>query len=120
MFNRKKSNVEKIRNLKLLISEKYKLPDTAIISIAELTCHEPNCPPLETVITVRFENMDGSRLANVEFPIVVDRKESQQVISYQIPDWVKNNAGWWASGQIDDKTFATGIEFLIKIGLIVV
>lgn len=55
MFNRKKSNVEKIRNLKLLISEKYKLPDTAIISIAELTCHEPNCPPLETVITVRFE-----------------------------------------------------------------
>ena len=27
---------------------------------------------------------------------------------------------WWASGQIDDKTFATGIEFLIKIGLIVV
>ena len=30
MFNRKKSNVEKIRNLKLLISEKYKLPDTAI------------------------------------------------------------------------------------------
>ena len=41
MFNRKKSNVEKIRNLKLLISEKYKLPDTAIISIAELTCHEP-------------------------------------------------------------------------------
>ena len=55
MFNRKKPNVEKIRNLKLLISEKYKIPDTAIISIAELTYHEPNCPPLETVITVRFE-----------------------------------------------------------------
>ncbi len=58
MFNRKKSNVEKIRNLKLLISEKYKLPDTAIISIVELTCHEPHCPPIETVITARHE--DGS------------------------------------------------------------
>ncbi len=37
-----------------------------------------------------------------------------------IPEWIKTNAEWWASGQIDDKTFATGIEFLIKIGLIVV
>ena len=58
MFNRKKSNVEKIRNLKLLISKKYHLSDTTIISIAELACHEPNCPPLETVITARLE--DGS------------------------------------------------------------
>ena len=54
-FSRRKETREKIRNLKLLISEKYKLPDTAIVSIVELTCHEPNCPPLETVITVRFE-----------------------------------------------------------------
>jgi hypothetical protein len=37
-----------------------------------------------------------------------------------IPEWIKNNAGWWANGKIDDKTFATGIEFLVKIGLIVV
>ena len=26
------------------------------ISIAELSCHEPDCPPIETVITVRYEN----------------------------------------------------------------
>ena len=58
--------------------------------------------------------MDGSRLANVEFPIVVDRKESQQVSSYQIPDWVKNNAGWWATNQIPDSAFVDGIEFLVK------
>jgi hypothetical protein len=58
MFNRKKSNVEKIRNLKLLISKKYHLSDETIISIVELACHEPNCPPLETVITAQVE--DGS------------------------------------------------------------
>ena len=58
MFNRKKSNVEKIRNLKVLVSKKYHLPDSTIISIAELSCHEPNCPPVETVITVRLD--DGS------------------------------------------------------------
>jgi len=37
-----------------------------------------------------------------------------------IPDWIKNNAGWWADGQIDDDTFIQGIQFLIKAGIIVV
>ena len=33
---------------------------------------------------------------------------------------MKNNAGWWADGQIPDSAFIDGIEFLIKDGLIVV
>ena len=32
----------------------------------------------------------------------------------EIPSWIKNNAGWWATDQIDDFTFAQGIGFLIK------
>ena len=36
-----------------------------------------------------------------------------------IPTWIKNNAGWWANNQIDDKTFVGGIQFLIKEGIIV-
>ena len=31
-----------------------------------------------------------------------------------IPDWLKNNAGWWATDQIEDTDFITGIEYLIK------
>tara|TARA_B100001750_G_C15471604_1_gene580111 strand:+ start:429 stop:1646 length:1218 start_codon:yes stop_codon:yes gene_type:complete len=31
-----------------------------------------------------------------------------------IPDWVKNNAGWWATDQIEDTDFINGIEYLIK------
>jgi len=31
-----------------------------------------------------------------------------------VPDWVKNNAGWWATDQIDDADFVNGIEYLIK------
>ena len=31
-----------------------------------------------------------------------------------IPRWIKNNAGWLATDQIDDFTFAQGIGFLIK------
>ena len=51
MFNQKKVNPEKVRHLKKIISLKLKLPETTILSIAELNCHEPDCPPKETIIT---------------------------------------------------------------------
>ena len=37
-----------------------------------------------------------------------------------IPDWIKNNAGWWAEGYIPDSTFLQGIQFLIKEGIMVI
>ena len=37
-----------------------------------------------------------------------------------IPSWVKNNAGWWADGDIPDSAFIDGIEYLIKEEIIVV
>ena len=35
-----------------------------------------------------------------------------------IPSWIKNNAGFWADGDIDDATFLNGIEFLIENDII--
>lgn len=35
-----------------------------------------------------------------------------------IPAWVKNNAKWWSQNTIDDSTFASGIQYLIKQGII--
>src|SRR5574337_177464 len=43
---------------------------------------------------------------------------SQPSSGVTIPSWVKTNAGLWADGQIDDSTFASGIQYLIKIGII--
>lgn len=37
-----------------------------------------------------------------------------------VPDWVKNNAKWWAAGQIDEDTFLSGIEYLVKHEIIIV
>ena len=34
-----------------------------------------------------------------------------------IPSWIKNNAGWWADGAIDDSSFVQGIQYLIKEGI---
>ena len=38
----------------------------------------------------------------------------------KVPAWVKNNAGWWANGEIDDTEFLTSMHFLIKNGIIVI
>ena len=32
----------------------------------------------------------------------------------------KNNACWWAAGMITDEDFASGIEYLVKEGIIIV
>jgi hypothetical protein len=37
-----------------------------------------------------------------------------------VPDWIKNNAGWWADGTISESEFIQGIQFLIKDGIIVI
>ena len=53
MFDNKKTNPEIIRNLKIVFTEKFYISEDSTISVAELRCHEPNCPPVETVFTVR-------------------------------------------------------------------
>ncbi len=45
-------------------------------------------------------------------------KSSDTEVKQIVPVWVKNNAGWWAGGEIDDKTFVSGIQYLIKVGII--
>ena len=42
---------------------------------------------------------------------IISPPVSEQI---QIPSWIKNNAEWWAAGQIDDQAFVQGIQFLIK------
>ncbi len=37
-----------------------------------------------------------------------------------VPDWIRNNAEWWASGAIPDSTFATGIEFMLENNIIMI
>ncbi|MCV0392864.1 MAG: hypothetical protein K5790_06155 [Nitrosopumilus sp.] len=38
----------------------------------------------------------------------------------EIPSWIKSNAEWWASNQIDDETFVQGIQYLINNGIMTI
>jgi len=69
------------------------------------------------VITLQFDNLNGSKLADAVFSVVVDRIGVDQIA---IPDWIKNNAGWWATDQIDDSAFIQGIQYLIKEGIMII
>lgn len=40
--------------------------------------------------------------------------ESESTKKDTIPEWVKTNAKWWSEGNLDDKTFINGIQFLVK------
>ena len=69
------------------------------------------------IITLQFENLNGSDLARASIPVIVDRVGVSQT---SVPAWIKNNAGWWAADQIDDLAFLKGIQYLIQEGIIVV
>lgn len=39
--------------------------------------------------------------------------------SYQLPEWVKANAGWWSEGHLSDEEFSSSLQWLFDNGLII-
>ena len=37
---------------------------------------------------------------------------------YTIPEWLKDNARWWADGLISDEAYISGLQYLISQGII--
>ncbi len=60
-----------------------------------------------------LDTEDAGSLSEPNIPNQIETKSDEK-----IPQWVKNNAGWWADKYIDDSTFIEGIEFLISNGII--
>ena len=51
---------------------------------------------------------------------IPDAGQRVQAFDQRVPAWIKNNAGWWATDQIDDSSFLQGIQYLVQKGIIVV
>ena len=52
---------------------------------------------------------------------LLDDPKSQKITSQnneQIPNWIKNNANWWANEQIGDHAFVSGIQHLVEQNVI--
>jgi len=68
-------------------------------------------------IILQFEILGGNVMANAVLPVVINRISIDEI---SIPVWIKNNAEWWADDLIDDGSFVSGIQYLIKVGIIIV
>jgi len=64
------------------------------------------------------DNFEKPLFKKFEIEMVKSEMPKPVIPASAIPSWIKNNAGWWADGSIDDDSFIQGIQFLIKEGLI--
>ena len=62
--------------------------------------------------STQFQNLGDNDLAKTSIPIVINHISNENNIT--IPEWIKNNAGWWADGSIDGNSFVQGIQYLIQ------
>ena len=68
---------------------------------------------------------DEDFVAGIEYLIqnkIITIQDNQVIASSyssnEIPDWIKNTAGWWSENQITEKEFIDGIQWLISNGII--
>ena len=67
------------------------------------------------VFQVRFSIVLILFFSLIASTILVPNSSAQDT---QIPDWIKNVAGWWADNQISENVFLTGITYLINNNII--
>ena len=59
----------------------------------------------------QMRDVPGS--TTVTIPALPEESETEPQPEIVIPNWIKNNAGWWADGLIDDGSFVSGLQWLI-------
>ena len=59
MFAPREKSPGRASEIKAWVGQHLNLGESDLLSVAELTCHEPDCPPVETVVTVHRK--DGER-----------------------------------------------------------
>ena len=60
----------------------------------------------------------NDKLPSVPTPTTPPTPDPTPTPVSEIPSWIKQNAGWWADGLIDDGSFVSGIQFLIQTDVI--
>ena len=68
---------------------------------------------LFNVISVVEESIVKEKESSVETQVIIEEE-----MMYEIPYWVKDNAGWWSKRLISNGEFIAGIEFMIKENVI--
>lgn len=75
---------------------------------------------IDSVKKIHPEGIANLRISKPDVNKSIQELAPDQIISEKqsIPNWIKNNARWWADDIIDDQTFVSGIQFLINENII--
>ena len=81
LFSQKKTvNSEEIKTLKNWIYQALAIPSDIPISISQLSCKEPGCPPVETVISVLKTPQEvykiHKKIADIEYEDICQLKST--------------------------------------------
>ncbi len=72
------------------------------------------------IMTLNHDSIPGVYNIFVEYLGSSQGSTSFTIVKFVVPDWIKNNAGWWSSDAISDDEFIDGIEHLIKKEIILI
>jgi len=71
-----------------------------------------------TQFSINDKSLTGTYDIEIKYDGEIQESFSIEIVSSQIPTWIKNNAKWWSDNQIDDDTFISGMQYLIKEDII--
>ena len=74
----------------------------------------------KVVLTLKDNSLTGKYNIDVNYRGSQVGDVSFQVSKHLVAEWIKNNARWWASDQISDSEFISGIEHLVKEKIIII
>jgi len=86
--------------------------DEKFISVSSVWLHKDTTQ----INTLEFDEM--IKTIQIENPLTLEKTETSSDSKTSIPDWIRNNAEWWAQGAIGDSDFVGGIQYLIKEDII--
>lgn len=64
--------------------------------------------------------IDEIRNSGLAIVTISKISQDESMTKHVIPVWIKSNAQWWAEDKISESDFISGIEYMIKKGIIIV
>jgi len=120
----------------IIVYDAISVTSSEIVEIADKDIPEPEIQTLKSQhVPIWIKNNaawwsqelieDSDFVAGIEYLIqneIITIQDNQVIASSyssnEIPEWIKNNAGWWSEDLITEKEFIDGLQWLIGNGII--
>jgi hypothetical protein len=84
----------------------------------------PNFPALDKSPQYYIDRYNNEQSYRSWFDSQFPDSSIYNILGYEdpvsVPNWIRNNAEWWATGQINDSAFVSGLEFMLENNIIMV